>query len=109
MSRRRAVLLLAAVLTGVPSALDAQGVAFQVGRLFDDGGWTTFGVRWVRPIAGPLSAELGGIYLRGPASRGAGLFGGTVDASLFRGVNPLSCINANATKNVKPSIAALMT
>ena len=88
MSRRRAGLLLATMVTALPAAVAAQGVAFQVGRLFDDGGWTAFGVRWVRPIIGPLSAELGGIYLRGPAARGAGLFGATADASLFRGGAP---------------------
>ena len=87
MSRRVGVIV-AAMVSAAPAAAAAQGVAFQVGRLFDDGGWTAFGVRWVRPVIGPLSAELGGIYLRGPASRSAGLFGGTADLSLFRGGAP---------------------
>ena len=88
MSARRATLALAGLLAAGADGAAAQGVAFQVGRLFDDGGWTSFGVRWVRPIMGPLSAEFGGIYLRAPASRSAGLFGATVDASLFRGGVP---------------------
>ena len=85
---RLAGVVFTTVLAIAPVAAAAQGVAFQVGRMFDDGGWTSFGARWVRPVIGPIAAEVGGIYLRAPASRGAGLFGGTLDASLFRGGAP---------------------
>ena len=85
---RRSGLVVAALVAAAPVPAAAQGVAFQVGRMFDDGGWTSFGVRWGRPVIGPIAAEVGGIYLRAPASRGTGLFGGTLDASLFRGGAP---------------------
>ena len=64
---RLAGVVFTTVLAIAPVPAAAQGVAFQVGRMFDDGGWTSFGVRWVRPVIGPIAAEVGGIYLRAPA------------------------------------------
>lgn len=65
------------------STVEAQGVAVQVGRRFDDGGWTAFRLAWSRALAGPLGAQFGGEMLRGPGSDR--LFGAALDATLFRG------------------------
>lgn len=80
------VLVLAAGLAAVPAA-QAQGVALQVGHLFDDGGWTAYSAGWTHPLAGSIGAQLGGVYLRRPGST-ARLFGATLDAALFRGGRP---------------------
>lgn len=63
--------------------VEAQGVAVQVGRRFDDGGWTAFRIAWSRALAGPLGAQLGGEMLRGSGSDR--LFGAGLEATLFRG------------------------
>lgn len=83
---RPAIAALAATLaTAAP--LRAQGIAFQMGRLLDDGGWTAYNIGWIQPLPGPLAAEAGATYLRGPGAA-ASLFGATLDASLFRGGLP---------------------
>ena len=80
----RAPLAALASLFLFPSAICAQGITVQVGRLFDDGGWTAYSVGWIQPLVGPLHAQFGGMLLRGPGTSER-LFGATVDASLFRG------------------------
>jgi cell wall-associated NlpC family hydrolase len=74
---------LAAGVAAVPAA-QAQGVALQVGHLFDDGGWTAYSAGWTHSLTGSIGAQLGGVYLRRPGST-ARLFGATFDAALFRG------------------------
>ena len=64
--------------------LSAQGLTLRMGRLFDDGGWTAYNLAWNYPLPGPLDAQLGGTFLRGPAASER-LFGAALDASLFRG------------------------
>jgi cell wall-associated NlpC family hydrolase len=76
--------LLAGLLALAPSALAGQGITFQAGRLFDDGGWSAYGLSWSQRLLGPLGADVGGRYLRGPGSSDR-LFGAGIDASLFRG------------------------
>ena len=79
---------LAAVFTAfavtIPGPLAAQGLTFQMGRLFDDGGWTAYNLGWNQSLFGPLDAQIGGTLLRGPAASER-LFGAALDASLFRG------------------------
>ena len=67
-----------------PGSLGAQGLSFQAGRLFDDGGWSAYSLSWTQRLFGPLGANVGGMYLRGPGASER-LFGAGVDASLFRG------------------------
>jgi cell wall-associated NlpC family hydrolase len=73
-----------ASLIAAPASLSAQGLTFQMGRLFDDGGWSAYSLAWNHPLLGPLEAQLGGTFLRGPAASER-LFGAALDASLFRG------------------------
>ena len=68
---------------GAPS-LTAQGLTFRMGRLFDDGGWTAYNLAWNHALFGPLDAQVGGTFLRGPAASER-LFGAALDASVFRG------------------------
>ena len=84
--RRRIVAVLAAV-AAAPLPAAAQGVSLQVGRLFDDGGWTAYSLSWTRSLLGPLGLQMGGAWLQGPSSSER-LFGATIDASLFRGGRP---------------------
>lgn len=81
-----AACLLALAAAGASPAR-AQGVAVQVGRLFDDGGWTAYSAGWTHALFGSLGAQVGGVYLRRPGST-ARLFGATLDAALFRGGRP---------------------
>ena len=67
-----------------PASVGAQGLTFQMGRLFDDGGWTAYNLAWNHSLFGPVDAQLGGTFLRGPAASER-LFGAALDASLFRG------------------------
>jgi hypothetical protein len=83
----RAALVAAGLMTaGLPAR--AQGVAFQLGRLFDDGGWTSYGVSWARPVAGPIALVVGGTMFRNDGLSSARLWGGNADVSLFRGGRP---------------------
>ena len=70
-----------------PAPAHAQGVALQVGHLFDDGGWTAYSAGWTHSLTGSIGAQLGGVYLRRPGST-ARLFGASLDAALFRGGRP---------------------
>ena len=75
---------LAAIVMAMPGSLAGQGLTFQMGRLFDDGGWTAYNLGWNQSLFGPLDAQFGGTLLRGPAASER-LFGAALDASLFRG------------------------
>jgi cell wall-associated NlpC family hydrolase len=84
MSRPFLASALAALAMAAPPSLAAQGLSFQMGRLFDDGGWTAYNLAWNHSLFGPLDAQLGGTLLRGPAASER-LFGAALDATLFRG------------------------
>ncbi len=75
-------------LLSLPRPAPAQGVAFQLGRLFNDGGWTSYGVSWARPVLGPVSLALGGTMLRADGLASARLWGANGEVSLFRGGRP---------------------
>ncbi|HEX6088574.1 MAG TPA: C40 family peptidase [Gemmatimonadales bacterium] len=81
---RALAVLAAGSLAALPMPLSAQGLTLRMGRLFDDGGWTAYNLAWNYPLPGPLDAQLGGTFLRGPAASER-LFGAALDASLFRG------------------------
>lgn len=84
MSSRVATCALAALAMAAPARLGAQGLTFQMGRLFDDGGWTAYNLAWNHSLFGPVDAQVGGMLLRGPTASER-LFGAALDASLFRG------------------------
>ena len=86
LSGRLLVVALSALpLTGISAErAAAQGVVLQVGRLFDDGGWTAYHLAWSRALSGPLGVQMGGRLLRGPGSADR-LLGAGLDATLFRG------------------------
>ncbi len=75
---------IATLAIAVPRTLGAQGLTFQMGRLFDDGGWTAYNLSWNHSLFGPVDAQLGGTLLRGPGASER-LFGAALDATLFRG------------------------
>src|SRR5690606_19010524 len=68
----------------LPATLSAQGLTFQMGRLFDDGGWTLYNLGWNQRLIGPFEAQASGVLMRGPG-QSERLFGAGLDASLFRG------------------------
>ena len=84
----RSVVLAGALVAALPAAAPSQGPAFHVGRLFNDGGWTTFGVGWAQRPLGPLELALGGTMLRGDGASTARLWGADAELSLFRGGRP---------------------
>ena len=84
----RSVILAGALVAALPAAAPSQGPAFHVGRLFNDGGWTTFGVSWAQRPFGPLSLSLGGTMLRGDGASTARLWGADAELALFRGGRP---------------------
>ena len=80
---------MAAVLLARPLA--AQNLAFQLGRLFSDGGWSSFTATWVRPVLGPSALALGGMMVQADGAPGRAaprLWGATAELSLFRGGRP---------------------
>ena len=72
----------------LPRPAATQGVALQLGRMFVDGGWTSFGASWARPVLGPVSLSLGGTMLREDGLSSPRLWGGSGEVSLFRGGRP---------------------
>jgi cell wall-associated NlpC family hydrolase len=88
MGRLRSVALAAGLIAVLPGSARPQGPAFHIGRIFNDGGWTTFGISWAQRPLGPLSLALGGTMLRGDGASTARLWGADAEASLFRGGRP---------------------
>ena len=60
--RRLAVAVLA--LAGVADMAVAQGVQANVGRFYEDEGWTLYRLGVDRPLTGPLGTTVHGDYLR---------------------------------------------
>lgn len=88
MDRLRSALLAGVLVAALPAAAPSQGPAFHLGRVFNDGGWTAFGVSWGQRPLGPLSFALGGTMLRGDGASTARLWGADAEVSLFRGGRP---------------------
>jgi cell wall-associated NlpC family hydrolase len=88
MVRLRSALLAGVLVAALPAAAPSQGPAFHLGRVFNDGGWTAFGVSWAQRPLGPLSFALGGTMLRGDGASTARLWGADAEVSLFRGGRP---------------------
>jgi len=88
MQRTLSALLAGVLVAAMPAAAPSQGPAFHIGRVFNDGGWTAFGVSWAQRPLGPLSLALGGTMLRGDGASTARLWGADAEVSLFRGGRP---------------------
>ncbi|MGN6393617.1 MAG: C40 family peptidase [Gemmatimonadales bacterium] len=68
-----------------PRLVAAQGIEGQVGRFYQEDGWTMYRVGLSRPLAGPFSTTVHGDYWR-RVRADAGAFGGVgLDLSAFRG------------------------
>ncbi|HUF34373.1 MAG TPA: C40 family peptidase [Gemmatimonadales bacterium] len=69
----------------VPDAPAQQSFEGQVGRFYDEGGWSLYRLGLRRPVAGPLGLALHGTYLT-RAGEGDGAFAGLgADLTAFRG------------------------
>jgi cell wall-associated NlpC family hydrolase len=67
-----------------PGSASAQGFVGQVGRFYDDGGWTLYRVGMTRPFIGPLGLTYHGDYMT-RAGDGEGAFAGVgLDVTAFR-------------------------
>ena len=67
-----------------PGIASAQGFVGQVGRFYDDGGWTLYRVGMTRPFIGPLGLTYHGDYMT-RAGDGEGAFAGVgLDVTAFR-------------------------
>ena len=75
-------------LAGVPGIGAAQGIHANVGRFYDDEGWTTYRLGIDRPLAGPLSTSLHGDYLRRVGGAEGAFAGLGLDVTAFRGGGP---------------------
>ena len=84
--RRLAVALLA--LAGVADMAVAQGVQANVGRFYEDEGWTLYRLGVDRPLTGPLSTTVHGDYLRRVGDADGAFAGLGLDVTAFRGGGP---------------------
>jgi cell wall-associated NlpC family hydrolase len=72
-------------LLGTAQRAEAQGLVGQIGRFYDDGGWTLYRVGLNRPFLGPIGLTYHGDYFR-RVGDGAGSFvGAGLDVTAFRG------------------------
>jgi NlpC/P60 family len=82
MSRPTALL---PILLTLASPAAAQGVEGQVGRFYDDGGWTVYRLGFSRPLSGTFGATVHGDYLRRVGNDEGGFAGIGADLTAFRG------------------------
>ena len=85
---RRSVTLILLGLLFLPSAVRAQGVIVEVGRLFSTPDWTTYRVGLAQPISGVVGYTLYGTHAGEAAQAGSGLWGPGADLTFFRGGRP---------------------
>jgi cell wall-associated NlpC family hydrolase len=69
----------------MPQLVAAQGIEGQVGRFYQEDGWTMYRVGLSRPLAGPLSTTVHGDYWRRVRAAEGALGGVGLDLSAFRG------------------------
>jgi peptidoglycan DL-endopeptidase CwlO len=82
--RHRALALVAFLIAGVGTPARAQGFVGQIGRFYDDGGWTLYRVGLSRSLMGPLGLAYHGDYMT-RAGDGDGAFAGAgLDLTAFR-------------------------
>ncbi|MGE0353019.1 MAG: NlpC/P60 family protein [Gemmatimonadales bacterium] len=87
-SPARWLMSLVALLGAGGGSARAQGLEFEVGRLFETPDWNIYRFGYSAPIAGPLGYSLAGTHLGETGSGGAGLWGPDLTLSLFRGGRP---------------------
>lgn len=77
---------LLAVSLALPAGLEAQhALEGQVGRFYDDAGWTVYRLGLRRPLGGPVALAVHGSYLARADDGDGGFAGLGTDLSLFRG------------------------
>lgn len=77
--------LAAALLLGMAAPLRAQqGLSFDVGRLLEGGGWSTYRLSYDRALLGPIGGRLIGTVLNGPTAIDQRLYGAGAELTLFR-------------------------
>lgn len=82
--RHGALALVALFLMAEAAPASAQGFVGQIGRFYDDGGWTLYRVGLNRPFVGPIGLTYHGDYFR-RAGAGDGTFvGAGLDITAFR-------------------------
>jgi cell wall-associated NlpC family hydrolase len=80
----RALILAAFFAASRAGSADAQGLVGQVGRFYDDGGWTLYRLGVSRPLAGPVQLVFHGDYMT-RSGDGEGAFAGAgLDVTAFR-------------------------
>jgi len=82
---RARALALVALVTGTTAApATAQGVVGQIGRFYDDGGWTFYRVGLKRPFIGPVGLTYHGDYLSRAGDGEGSFIGAGIDVTAFR-------------------------
>ena len=82
--RHRALALVAILSTVVGTIAEAQGFVGQIGRFYDDGGWTLYRVGLSRPLIGPTSLSYHGDYMTRVGDDEGAFAGMGLDLTAFR-------------------------
>jgi len=82
--RHRALALAAFLAVTGTGAAAAQGFVGQVGRFFDDGGWTLYRVGMSRPFIGPVQLAYHGDYMTRSGDGDGAFAGAGLDLTAFR-------------------------
>ncbi|MEO7987011.1 MAG: C40 family peptidase [Gemmatimonadales bacterium] len=82
--RYRALALVALSIVAETAPVSAQGFVGQIGRFYDDGGWTLYRVGLSRPFVGPLGLTYHGDYFRRVGAGDGTFVGAGLDVTAFR-------------------------
>jgi len=72
----------------VPGGSQAQGIAFEAGRIIADPDWSAYRLSYTQRLIGPLGGNLYGTYLRPRSTSDLGLYGVGASLTLFQGGEP---------------------
>jgi cell wall-associated NlpC family hydrolase len=82
---RACALALVALMTGMTTTpATAQGVVGQIGRFYDDGGWTLYRLGLNRPFIGPVGLTYHGDYFTRAGDGDGSFIGAGIDLTAFR-------------------------
>ena len=82
--RHRVLALAILLIVADAASARAQGIVGQIGRFYDDGGWTLYRVGMSRPFIGPLGLTYHGDYFRRVGGSEGAFAGAGVDLTAFR-------------------------
>ena len=82
--RKRALALVASFTVAVTGSASAQAFFGQIGRFYDDGGWTLYRLGMNRPFIGPVGLTYHGDYFRRIGGADGAFAGAGVDVTAFR-------------------------